>query len=133
MKYIILSLLFLVISCGGSNPLGDGDITPEGFTTSGDNSGFSMSVNFESSEGQAYWTVEPMENGQSLGVCEFEVKEKSDQSTMYYKNKAADPVCSLIQIDPTSTIDNVKIISSYQALRYCVYDNGNKKCGEVSR
>ena len=133
MKYILISLLFLLISCGGSGSSSNGDITPEGFTTSGDDLGFSMAVTFDSTEGEAYWTVEPLDGGQSLGICEFEVKQKSDQSTMYFKNKETDPVCSLIQIDPTSTIENVKIISRYSAVRYCVYDNGSKKCGEVNK
>ena len=133
MKYILISLLFLLISCGGSGSSSNGDITPEGFTTSGDNQGFSMAVKFESADGEAYWTIEPLENGKSIGVCEFEVKEKSDQTTMYFKNKISDPICSLIQLDPTSTVDNVKIISKYEAVRYCVYDNGSKKCGEVNK
>lgn len=133
MRNLVFTLL--LISCGGGSGTNGTQVeTPEGVTTSTDNSGFSMSVNFESTQGLAHWTIEAIDgSGNSLGVCEFEQKDKTDKTPMYFKNNTADPVCSLITIDPLSTIDNIKIVSDYSRLKYCIFDGDQKKCGEVRK
>lgn len=132
MRNLVFTLL--LISCGGGAGTNGTLGTPEGVTTSTDSGSFSMSVNFESIEGKAYWTVEPIsEAGDSLGVCEFEKKDKADKSTVFYKNNTVDPICSLISIDPTSSINNIIIVSNYKTLRYCIHDGDSKKCGEVRK
>ena len=131
---MILSFLFILTGCGGGGDSSKASGNEDIIVTSQDDAGLSLTANFESLEGEASWTLEFLDaNSQSLGMCEFETRAKTDNTPVYFKNKSGDPICSSIEIDPSSTVDNLRILNDFEHIRYCLVDNGNKTCEEVRK
>ena len=128
----------LIISCGGSgggqssSPVDSSVQIFETPVQDGNEVQISTSSYVQASS-DSIWYLQLIHKGNKLGECVVEVIDTDDNGEhLIAFADESNPDCVGIEIDPSSSVSNLKLAVEDQGLEYCVLIDGVKSCQEIS-